>query len=54
LVASRNYIGRRNPATESARLRAYVPFTGAWYPYYMRRLAERPANVFFMLRNLLR
>jgi len=36
------------------RLRLYVPFGKAWYPYYMRRLAERPANVFFMLRNLLR
>ena len=36
------------------RLRLYVPFGKAWYPYYMRRLAERPANVFFVLRNLLR
>src|SRR5436190_485230 len=36
------------------RLRLYVPFGEAWYPYYMRRLAERPANVFFMLRNLVR
>ena len=36
------------------RLRLYVPFGKAWYPYYMRRLAERPANVLFMLRNLLR
>jgi len=36
------------------RLRLYVPFGKAWYPYYMRRLAERPANVFFMLRNLIR
>src|SRR5262249_13814809 len=36
------------------RLRLYVPFGRAWYPYYMRRLAERPANVFFILRNLLR
>ena len=36
------------------RVRLYVPFGKAWYPYYMRRLAERPANVFFMLRNLLR
>ena len=33
--------------------RLYVPFGQAWYPYYMRRLAERPANVFFVLRNLL-
>lgn len=36
------------------RLRLYVPFGKAWYPYYMRRLAERPANVFFILRNLFR
>ena len=36
------------------RLRLYVPFGRAWYPYYMRRLAERPANVLFILRNLLR
>jgi proline dehydrogenase len=36
------------------RVRLYVPFGKAWYPYYMRRLAERPANVFFMLRNLFR
>ena len=34
------------------RVRVYVPFGEAWYPYYMRRLAERPANVFFILRNL--
>ncbi len=39
---------------EGYRLRLYVPFGRAWYPYYMRRLAERPANVFFILRNLLR
>jgi proline dehydrogenase len=32
----------------------YVPFGKAWYPYYMRRLAERPANLLFMLRNLAR
>lgn len=36
------------------RLRLYVPFGKAWYPYFMRRLAERPANVLFLLRNLLR
>jgi proline dehydrogenase len=36
------------------RLRLYVPFGAAWYPYYMRRLAERPANVLFILRNLMR
>ncbi|MBV9483779.1 MAG: proline dehydrogenase family protein [Acidobacteria bacterium] len=36
------------------RMRVYIPFGTEWYPYFMRRLAERPANVFFMLRNLLR
>ena len=36
------------------RLRLYVPFGKAWYPYYMRRLAERPANVLFIVRNLFR
>lgn len=36
------------------RLRLYVPYGDAWYPYLMRRLAERPANVLFILRNLLR
>ena len=36
-------------------MRLYVHFGKAWYPHYMRRLAaERPANVFFMLRNLFR
>ena len=36
------------------RLRLYVPFGEAWYPYFMRRLAERPANAIFLARNLLR
>lgn len=35
------------------RMRLYVPYGTAWYPYFMRRLAERPANVFFLVRNLL-
>jgi len=35
-------------------VRVYVPFGTEWYPYFMRRLAERPANVFFIARNLLR
>lgn len=35
-------------------LRIYVPYGEAWYPYLMRRLAERPANVLLVLRNLLR
>lgn len=36
------------------RMRVYVPFGTEWYPYFMRRLGERPANVFFIARNLLR
>lgn len=35
------------------RVRVYVPFGPEWYPYFMRRLAERPANVIFLLKNLL-
>ncbi len=34
-------------------IRVYVPFGEAWFPYFMRRLAERPANLLFLLRNLL-
>lgn len=34
-------------------VRVYVPFGPEWYPYFMRRLAERPANAIFLLRNLL-
>jgi proline dehydrogenase len=36
------------------RMRVYIPFGTEWYPYFMRRLAERPANLFFLARNLLR
>ena len=36
------------------RLRVYVPYGEAWYPYFMRRMAERPANLLFVLRNLFR
>jgi proline dehydrogenase len=45
---------QRDLITRGYRLRLYVPYGTAWYPYFMRRLAERPANVFFILRNLLR
>jgi proline dehydrogenase len=34
-------------------VRVYVPYGSEWFPYYMRRLAERPANVLFILRSLL-
>ncbi len=37
---------------EGYRMRIYVPFGSQWYPYFMRRLAERPANLFFFLRAL--
>ncbi len=36
------------------RVRVYVPFGEEWYPYFMRRLAERPANALFLARNLFR
>ena len=36
------------------RVRVYVPFGTEWYPYFMRRLAERPANIRFFLRQLVR
>jgi proline dehydrogenase len=35
-------------------VRVYVPYGTAWYPYFMRRLAERPANLYFFASNLLR
>ena len=35
-------------------VRVYIPFGVDWYPYYMRRLAERPANVLFLAKSLLR
>lgn len=37
-------------ASEGYRVRVYVPFGSAWYPYLMRRMAERPANLKFFLR----
>ena len=36
------------------RVRVYVPYGREWYPYFMRRLAERPANLLFLMRNLFR
>jgi proline dehydrogenase len=36
------------------RLRVYIPFGTEWYPYFMRRLAERPANVLFIAKNFFR
>jgi proline dehydrogenase len=39
---------------QGLRLRIYVPFGEAWYPYLMRRMAERPANLFFIAGNIVR
>jgi proline dehydrogenase len=39
---------------EGYRVRIYVPFGTAWYPYFVRRLAERPANLWFFISNLFR
>jgi len=39
-------------AQEGYKVRIYIPYGTRWYPYLMRRLAERPANVLFILRNL--
>jgi proline dehydrogenase len=39
---------------EGYRVRIYLPFGQRWYPYFMRRLGERPANVGFVLRSVLR
>ena len=45
---------QRKLARDGWRLRVYIPFGSEWYPYFMRRLGERPANVLFIARNLLR
>jgi proline dehydrogenase len=45
---------QRSLVAEGYNVRVYIPFGREWYPYFMRRLAERPANVFFIARQLLR
>ena len=45
---------QRKLVTQGYRLRLYIPYGEAWYPYFMRRLAERPANLIFLARNLFR
>lgn len=45
---------QRRLAFEGYNVRVYVPFGREWYPYFMRRLAERPANVLFLARNFFR
>ena len=42
---------QRRLISEGYRVRVYVPYGTAWYPYFMRRLAERPANAMFLIRN---
>jgi len=42
---------QRTLAAEGHGVRVYIPFGPEWYPYFMRRLAERPANVLFLLKN---
>ena len=37
---------------EGYNVRLYIPYGSHWYPYFMRRLAERPANVIFLIRSL--
>jgi proline dehydrogenase len=43
---------QRRLAAQGNRIRVYVPFGTQWYGYFMRRLAERPANLTFFMRAL--
>jgi len=43
---------QRQLAQDGYNMRVYVPYGKHWYPYFMRRLAERPANIWFVLKNL--
>jgi proline dehydrogenase len=45
---------QRKLVEDGWRMRVYIPFGSEWYPYFMRRLAERPANALFVLKNLFR
>jgi proline dehydrogenase len=45
---------QRKLIREGYNVRVYIPFGREWYPYFMRRLAERPANLLFILKNLMR
>jgi proline dehydrogenase len=45
---------QRKLVADGYRLRLYIPYGEAWYPYFMRRLAERPANLLFLAKNLFR
>jgi proline dehydrogenase len=45
---------QRQLVKDGFRIRIYIPYGRDWFPYFMRRLAERPANLVFFLRNILR
>jgi proline dehydrogenase len=45
---------QENLAAEGFPVRVYIPFGTHWYPYFMRRLAERPANIWFFISNFFR
>jgi proline dehydrogenase len=45
---------QRKLVKEGYNVRVYIPFGQEWYPYFMRRLAERPANVLFLAKNFFR
>jgi proline dehydrogenase len=45
---------QRRLVKQGYNVRVYVPFGSEWYPYFMRRLAERPANVIFLAKNYFR
>jgi proline dehydrogenase len=45
---------QRQLAHDGYNMRVYVPYGKHWYPYFMRRLAERPANIWFVLKNVLK
>lgn len=45
---------QRQLARDGFNMRVYVPYGKHWYPYFMRRLAERPANIWFVMKNLLK
>ncbi|MGB1286700.1 MAG: proline dehydrogenase family protein, partial [Aggregatilineales bacterium] len=42
---------RQEELAQKYTMRVYVPFGEAWYPYFVRRLAERPANLWFFMKN---
>jgi proline dehydrogenase len=45
---------QRQLAHDGYNMRVYVPYGKHWYPYFMRRLAERPANIWFVMKNLVK